>query len=202
MVAFAFMKSYVRFPFVVMLIIVFALVLFEGVLRKGTDPKATKDFSHDKGTTSFVVIAFVISWIAILLSIVFNRLQIGALKPHVAFNIVGLMVMFFGIVLRTVAARTLGRFYTRTLETESDQHVISSGIYRHIRHPGYLGNILLFIFAGISTSNLLTILVIMAVIVPAYARRIRTEEEMLRHIFGKEYEEYTVRSKKLIPYLY
>jgi Isoprenylcysteine carboxyl methyltransferase (ICMT) family len=40
------------------------------------------------------------------------------------------------LALRVWSMRTLGSFYTRTLRTTKDQHVVDTGPYRMIRHPG------------------------------------------------------------------
>lgn len=42
-----------------------------------------------------------------------------------------------GLALRVWSMRTLGAFYTRTLRTAQNQHVVDTGPYRMIRHPGY-----------------------------------------------------------------
>jgi len=193
---------YIWFPLVVTLVIAFAVIIFEGILRRGTISKSVRESADDKGTTGFIAVAFVISWIAILLSIPLNRFGIAIISPHLVFNVVGLVLMLIGICIRTFSAQILGKYYSRTLATEPEQHLVTHGIYSVIRHPGYLGTISLFVGAAIAVSNVVTVLLIILAILPAYIHRIGMEEKMLRQVFGDEFTQYTSHTKKLIPLIY
>ena len=193
---------YIWFPLLVTLVIGLAVAIFEGALRRSTNRKSSKESTDDKGTTTGVAVAFVVCWLAILLSILLNRLGIGTINPHWILNVIGGALMLAGIFVRVVSARTLGRFYSRTLTTENDQHLVTSGLYGFVRHPGYLGTITLFIGSGIAVDNLITILLVLVVILPAYARRINVEERMLEKVFGQEFTQYRARTRKLIPLVF
>src|SRR5262249_15122189 len=73
----------------------------------------------------------------------------GATVPAggVAFG-VGLALMWCGIALRVWAFRTLGRYFTFTVMTSTDQPVITTGPYRFVRHPGYAGIVLVLTGIG------------------------------------------------------
>ena len=64
------------------------------------------------------------------------------LPPSVA--AAGVVLQLTGIGIRAWSMRTLGRAYTRTLRTEGGQPVIDDGPYRLVRHPGYLGSLLIW----------------------------------------------------------
>jgi len=49
----------------------------------------------------------------------------------------------------------LGRFFTRTLRVTGEQRVVSDGPYRVVRHPGYLGDILMWTGAALTTLTVL-----------------------------------------------
>ena len=157
---------------------------------------------HDNGTTNFIGIVFAISWLVLILTTVLNQFQIGIVEPHLLFTLIGVVFVATGVALRMVAMRTLGRFFTRTLQMREEHHVVSDGIYRHIRHPGYLGDIILFVGSGIVTSNGITTVVILCVILSAFVRRITIEERMLTDLLGREYSEHKTRTWKLIPFVY
>ncbi len=114
----------------------------------------------------------------------------------------GLVLMLGGLALRYWAARTLGAFYTRTLLVKTDHRIVDNGPYRLIRNPGYLGNLLLFIGAGLAATNWLVVLVIAIALLSSYIYRIRVEEAMLESTFGDEYRAYKARTRKLIPLVY
>jgi hypothetical protein len=44
----------------------------------------------------------------------------------------------------------LGRFYTRTLVTVSNQELVNRGAYRLVRHPGYRGSLLTWTGASLA----------------------------------------------------
>jgi protein-S-isoprenylcysteine O-methyltransferase Ste14 len=111
-------------------------------------------------------------------------------------------LMGAGLGLRVWAALVLGAFYTRTLRTSAGQRIVAEGPYRLVRHPGYLGVLLLWLGAGLATANWIAAATIMAFMVRAYARRIQTEEAMLTATFGDEYLRFAGRTWRLIPFVY
>jgi protein-S-isoprenylcysteine O-methyltransferase len=110
--------------------------------------------------------------------------------------------MLSGLALRIWALRVLGAFYTRTLRTDTGQHLIDEGPYGLIRHPGYLGDILMWLGAGVATANGIVTGMIILPLVRAYQYRIRVEEAMLTNAFPQEYPSYARRTWRLIPFIY
>ena len=94
--------------------------------------------------------------------------------------------------------RTLGRAYTRTLRTEGGQRVVDDGPYRRVRHPGYLGSLLIWAGFGLASQSLPAATVVVGVVGDAYRRRIEAEEALLvRDLPG--YAAYADRTKRLLP---
>lgn len=187
-------------------IAVYALIIFffiiERVLRKGNDAKSFERSGYDKRSTDFLSLAFSTSVLILMITPLLNHYQIGVFKANLWFNIFGLLIMLLGISIRITAAITLGRFYTRTLRKTDNHIIISNGIYKHIRHPGYLGTILLYIGAGISVYNIISLLIIIVFVLTGYIYRIKIEEEMLVDIFGDKYKVYANKTKRLLPFIY
>ena len=97
--------------------------------------------------------------------------------------------------------RTLGTSYTRTLHTEGEQHVVDSGPYRLIRHPGYTGSLLTWTGFTLTSRSMPVIALVAGLLGRAYHRRIVAEEKLLqRDLPG--YTAYSHRTKKLIPLLW
>jgi protein-S-isoprenylcysteine O-methyltransferase len=105
-------------------------------------------------------------------------------------------------MLRIWATRVLGSFYTRTLRTDAEQHLIRKGPYQLVRHPGYLGNLLLWFGAGIATSNWIAATAISLPMISSYWYRIQAEETMLVQAFPQEYRDYAIHTWRLIPFIY
>ena len=116
--------------------------------------------------------------------------------------LIGIITMITGLFICIVASAEIGRFATNALKFVSDHQLVKSGLYKYIRHPIYTGNILLFMGASITLSNMYVIIVVMCVLVPAYVYRIKIEEEMLLSTFKDEYRDYMRKTKKLIPFVF
>jgi len=120
--------------------------------------------------------------------------------------IIGVVLLVMGGTLRLTSRRALmragfGLLNSSRLQIVEGQRLLTEGVYRHIRHPLYLGEITRNLGFPIMLSSLYG-LVIMLVGNLFLLFRIEIEESMLLDEFGQEYEEYRKRTKKLIPHLY
>ena len=116
-------------------------------------------------------------------------------------NIVGLAMLVIGLTVAFVAVGTLGRFYASTLMIRQDHRLITHGVYRLVRHPIYLG-VLVVIFGVPAYASSLNGFLVMSVLIPIILNRIRIEERLLTEEFGNAYREYQETTKKLIPFIY
>ncbi len=116
-------------------------------------------------------------------------------------NLVGMSFLLVGLTLRILARRSLGKHFSYALRTINGHTLVKHGIYRYIRHPAYLGYLLIFFGVTLLFSSWYGFL-IMLLLIPCFLYRIGIEEEMLVERFGAEYQSYRKVSKKMIPYLY
>ena len=90
------------------------------------------------------------------------------------------------------------RFASRTIETEQEQNVISNGLYAIIRHPMYLGIVVMCISLPPALGSYWA-MIPAALIVPVLVARIKNEESVLVKEL-KGYREYLQKTKyRLIP---
>lgn len=114
--------------------------------------------------------------------------------------IAGAVCTLAGLLIRAWAMRTLGRRYVLTPQAQSaDHYLCSTGPYRYLRHPGYLGLLLQFLGMGAMLSPVVAIAASMPMI-GVFVLRIHGEERILLREFGTDYRRYrdTVRWK-LVP---
>ncbi len=78
--------------------------------------------------------------------------------------------------------------------------VVSSGAFRYVRHPLYLGSILIYLGLTVSTASLFC-LALLVVIVLFYNYIAAYEEKMLEAKFGEAYIAYQKKTGKWIPHL-
>ena len=153
-------------------------LLAERLLRLGEDARSLAAGEADRGTTRAVGRAFGLSILLLGIAPLLNRRGIGhRAGVHVAWG--GVAMMGSGLALRVWAARVLGAYYTRTLRTSATQRIVAEGPYRLVRHPGYAGDLLLWLGAGLSTENWIVTTTIMASMVGAYQSRIRRKKRCL-----------------------
>jgi protein-S-isoprenylcysteine O-methyltransferase Ste14 len=80
-------------------------------------------------------------------------------------------------------------------ETREEPQVITTGIFSIVRHPVYLGSILLYLGFILLSLSLLSVLVWILIIVFYYMIS-RYEEKLLTQRFGSVYEEYKLKENK------
>jgi len=130
----------------------------------------------------------------------FDRRGIGVLNENLL-RWVGVALSAVGFGLVFLSGLALGRQYSADVTIQKEHRLITSGIYRLIRHPRYLGVIALLI--GISRIfrswfGLLASVIFLVIIL----YRISDEEDTLHKEFGKDWETYCSHSWCLIPYVY
>lgn len=169
------------------------LLVLEGTVRRGGSAADLHASSADAGSTGRIVAASVLAGLSAPL---LRRLPVRPL-PSVC-GPFGLGVVVGGLVLRIWSMRTLSAAYSRTLRVTNEQGVIERGPYRHVRHPGYLGSLL--VWAGFASSSRSAVVVgsVAAVLLPAYKHRMDAEEHLLERALPG-YESYEGRTKKLVP---
>lgn len=118
------------------------------------------------------------------------------------FAAAGAIVILMGGALRITAIRTLAHHFRYELRVEAGQRVVDRGVFRHIRHPSYLGLLLIVIGEALTLSSLLALLVGTMLLLAILRARIREEEKVMLASFGEAYEEYRRRSWRLVPPFY
>lgn len=113
----------------------------------------------------------------------------------------GLALMVVGAILRVGPMFVLGRRFTWPLASQESHPLMTSGFYRHVRHPSYLGAFLGGIgWVLVFRSGLGLLLV--ALLLPAFLPVLHAEEALLVEEFGEAYEAYRDRTWRLVPFLY
>jgi protein-S-isoprenylcysteine O-methyltransferase Ste14 len=124
------------------------------------------------------------------------------------FAVPGLILLIVGGIIRMKARLHLKKkagfeslVGTSKLKVVKEHHLVKDGLYKHVRHPLYLGEILRNLgFVIIFSSVYGTLIVLLASTFLFF--RMDIEEKMLISVFGQEYREYKRRTKRLIPHVY
>jgi protein-S-isoprenylcysteine O-methyltransferase Ste14 len=90
---------------------------------------------------------------------------------------------------------------TSKLKIVKEHRLVKDGLYKHVRHPLYLGEILRNLgFVVIFSSVYATLIVLLASTFLFF--RMDIEEKLLISVFGEEYKKYKRTTKRLIPFIY
>ena len=124
------------------------------------------------------------------------------------FAIAGLLLLSIGGAIRIKArlesnrkAGFGGYFRTWRVKILKDHQLVTDGLYKQIRNPIYLAEILRNLgFVLIFSSAYGSLLILLASIFLLF--RMNLEEKILVVEFGEEYEEYKRKTNRLIPYIY
>jgi protein-S-isoprenylcysteine O-methyltransferase Ste14 len=117
-------------------------------------------------------------------------------------TLLGLFLMIGGTAFRIWCIRTLGRYFTATVQTQSDQKIITTGAYRLVRHPSYSGAFLAMVGSAVFLHAYVGIVVSALAMFAAYFYRIRHEEQTLVASFGEDYKAYQAKTKRIFPFIY
>jgi len=143
-------------------------------------------------------------WIAVALGVVaavaVQLIPVTRLHwPGRTMRAVALLLMLAGLTIRWWAVITLGRYFTTDVATQHRQPVVQTGPYRFVRHPSYSGALIAFLGIGVSMSDWLSIIVLLAPISFAVFNRIKVEERALLAALGAPYADYCSRTRRLLP---
>ncbi|MGD0164951.1 MAG: isoprenylcysteine carboxylmethyltransferase family protein [Candidatus Sulfotelmatobacter sp.] len=110
-----------------------------------------------------------------------------------AFVLAGYLTIFWVLKANSFAGSTI--------RVEPGQKVISSGPYRIVRHPMYLGGSVMFLFAPLALGSYFA-LPVFALFIPIIVLRLLNEEKILRQELPG-YAEYCLHTRfRLIPLLW
>ncbi len=149
----------------------------------------------------FILAAILIS---ILSSIILTLARVGTIPINLleGAKTFGLIMYLSGIILRYWSSCLLGDYFTRAVEVEEDQELVSKGPYRFIRHPLYLGLLLLTTAIPIFLGNFIALIITLILMTWSIRHRIKEEEDKLLHILGDKYQDWKEDKYKMIPFIY
>ncbi len=173
-------------------------VISETVMTRRTT--RGKDNSADKGTRRLVWILTAIAFNSAWFPVIFDFGRLLVLGDWLTW--VGIFIMISGVVFRRYAIAVLGKFFTATVQIHKDHQLIKTGPYHYIRHPSYLGLLILSLGNGIALANWISLLLCIVLPTIAILNRIKVEERELSRYFGEQYQDYRKSTWRLIPYVY
>ena len=146
----------------------------------------------------WVIVAFgLIGLLAAYLPALADRREFWILDGD-AVRWIGVVLFAAGGALRIWPVFVLGSRFSGLVAIQPGHTLVTTGLYRVIRHPSYLGLLVSSLGWGLAFRSVVGVL-LAAFLIPPLVARIRAEERLLRNEFGDEYEAYRARTWRLLP---
>ena len=113
----------------------------------------------------------------------------------------GVLLSIGGAALVLRSRAELGSAWSLVPNAGQETGLVTTGPYRVIRHPIYLGLSLLAMGEAVAFGSWPALAIVLCGIVPTFAWRSRAEERLLSGTFDERYEVYRQRTKMIIPHL-
>jgi len=183
------------------LIIVFSILygLFEIIMSRRQQDNRKIFKSGDKGSIWLLMISISLGY---WLSFIIASTKTGRIYHWNTFFVIGSLLVLIGLIIRVTSIMKLKQQFTYTVTRIENHELIETGLYKIIRHPGYLGQIIIFLGISVCLSNWLSILLMVIPVLSGYLNRINVEERFMVEQMGQKYLDYQKRTKRLIPTIY
>ncbi|MEW5712799.1 isoprenylcysteine carboxylmethyltransferase family protein [Pseudomonas sp. SB113] len=183
----AILVYYAGLTFLGPIIMASVLLLAELYFLHETD----SDSSFDKGIKSGFMVSCGISIVMLLQLLI---------RSDVLLQLIGSLLIAVGIGLRAHGKIVLGRHFSHSLRVLVDHELVKVGSFKYIRHPAYLGTLLIVTGFSLYTS-IYAALIIFFLALALILKRVNQEEKMMVGYFGAAYRQYQFDSFKVIPFV-
>lgn len=149
--------------------------------------------------------SLILFWISIPLSLSIgfftaNYQKWNLLNQSIA--LMGISVVILGIMIRWISIIQLKKEFTVDVVILANHQLKTDGLYKRIRHPSYLGLLLICFGLFMSMNSIISLFVITIPVLLAIIYRIKLEEIILMKEIGEPYKDYMTKTYKIIPKLY
>lgn len=128
--------------------------------------------------------------------------RFASYRPEPILFLLGALAAVGAIVLFRLTHKALGKMWSVSLQLREGHKLVTTGIYRTLRHPMYSAFWLMALAQALLLPNWVAGPAGLVGFGLLFALRIGPEERMMEEAFGDEYRAYRDRSWRIIPYVY
>ncbi|ATW28512.1 hypothetical protein DCMF_10135 [Candidatus Formimonas warabiya] len=148
--------------------------------------------------TAYACIIFIVHATGYQFASMFSRFEP---LNNLSFDIGGFLIGIWGLSLCAYAQIKMGKSWRVGIDEKVKTNLITSGLYKFIRNPTYLGLFILNIGVWVIWPTW-TIFLLNLMFVIILEIQVRCEEDFLTKVHGQQYMEYKSRTKRYIPFIY
>lgn len=114
----------------------------------------------------------------------------------------GLLAALLALVLFRLTHKALGKMWSVSLDIRDKHKLVTSGIYRRVRHPMYTAFWTMALAQALLLPNWIAGLSGLVGFGTLFFLRVGPEEAMMEETFGEDYRDYKARTARIIPGIY
>ena len=109
------------------------------------------------------------------------------------------MLYGFGVWLFFRAHSDLGQYWSPGLEIKENHQLITTGVFKWVRHPMYAAFVAIAVAQIFMLQNWIVGPAFLLLAIPFYLQRVKREERQLIRHFGNDYRNYMDQTNALFP---
>ncbi len=158
---------------------------------------------HQRSTAERTVLALATVGLVVIpaINIAFKTFRFADYPFNPLLSSIGIIILIAFLWLFHISHRQLGKNWSITLEIREKHKLVTDGLYKYIRHPMYSALWLWAVSQAFLFNNWITGFSGLVGVAILYFSRVSKEEAMMRQTFGKEYDDYCVKTGRIFPKL-
>lgn len=142
----------------------------------------------------------------VLILTILSIFKIGSLTDNFeiqfeSIRIAGLIMFLIFSWLQVWAYKSLGKNYAQDIVILKEHQLHTTGIYKFIRHPQYISQILSDLGAGLALLSFTVVPIVILFELPLLIMRASVEDKLLQKYFGEKFAAYKKESGFIIPFI-
>jgi protein-S-isoprenylcysteine O-methyltransferase Ste14 len=174
-----------------------ALFLLQAVIIISKTSIKQDKIDKKKGLHWTTMTLFISQWLMIVTCLIDSIIYV---KISDYTNLIGVALILISVIITYQAFKVLGDNYSSKIRIRKGHNLIKTSVYKHIRNPMDLAEILFMIGLPLLSSSIVSLLFLIAFI-PIMIIKIKFEEALLSKEL-KGYKNYMKKTKRLIPFIY
>lgn len=190
--------------FLLILLLSYILGIIDTLFRPFSE-SIQEDATINPLYTLIILVVFLLNPVIVALAFHESRHLIATYFPlwrNLLVSILGILMLLIGGLITITGRYQLKQFGEGVLKIEDNHQLITTGIFKYIRHPIYAGGVIGIFGFYCAFQSLIVLFAVFIIYFIVFRHRLLFEEELLIQEFGDQYKEYMKQTKRLIPFLY